>query len=207
MTTWLVLRSGGAFEWTHVARIRAQLCGRVRLLTDMDGECDGVEVTRLQYDYPGWWSKLELCRPDIEGDVFYMDLDTTVLGPIEDLAAVGHTTLIRDFYGDIWRYKFLQSSLMYLHRISRDRLWNAWYGSEKRWMETCHIHGDQLYFQRVLGIGPRVWRWQDKFPGAVVSYKRHVVDGVAPAGARIVIFHGKPRPWHIEEVVNADVSR
>lgn len=211
MTTWLVLRSGGDFTWAHVARLRAQLRGRVRVLTDLawQGACSGVEAVPLRHGYPGWWSKLELCRPDIEGDVFYMDLDTTVLGPIDDLAEVGCTTLLQDFNGDIWRHKVLQSSLMYLHRISRTKMWNYWYGSEKRWMMSCHMQGDQQVFQRVLGTGPRIHRWQDQFPGAVVSYKRHVLsnDGVLPAGARVVVFHGKPRPWHIEELEHAHVSR
>lgn len=46
----------------------------------------GVETIPLTHDYPGWWSKVELFRPDIPGKRFlYLDLDTLPIGNLTDL--------------------------------------------------------------------------------------------------------------------------
>lgn len=152
----------------------------------------------MKHDYPGWWSKLELCRPDIPGDVFYMDLDTTVLGPIAHLATIGKTTFLSDFY----RPENLQSSLMWLSESMRAKIWAAWSMSPLRsemimalyGARRVGFNGDQNFIQDV--IGPNVARWQNEFPGEVVSYKCNVLPaGRIPPFARVIINHGKPRPW------------
>ena len=59
--------------------------------------------------------------------------------------------------------------------------------------------GDQLLFNIQFGHDG-LDRWQDLYPGQVVSYKVHCKDGL-PKDARLVKFHGKPRihdcndPW------------
>lgn len=50
-------------------------------------------------------------------------------------------------------------------------------------------------------------RWQDVEKGKIVSYKKDVApvgkflksvgDGTVPEKAKIVCFHGKPRPWQV----------
>lgn len=45
-----------------------------------------VETIPLIHDWKGWWSKIELFRPDLfQGPVLYMDLDIVVLSSFENL--------------------------------------------------------------------------------------------------------------------------
>ena len=59
-------------------------------------------------------------------------------------------------------------------------------------MRTAGHGGDQRVIERVMA--GRATFWDDVVPGQVVSYKVHCRAGV-PAGARVVCFHGRPKPW------------
>ena len=51
-------------------------------------EIPGCNVIPLQHHWPGWWSKLELFRPDLFGKedrVLYLDLDVVVVASLEPL--------------------------------------------------------------------------------------------------------------------------
>ncbi len=160
-----------------------------------DASIPDVPVIPLEYGWRGWWSKLELFRPDISGDLFYLDLDTIVIGDIDPLisSAGGKTTMLSDFY---WPKK-AASGLMYIATEDKARIWSAW-------AENPALHmaqnpgrgtiGDQGFLGKVLD--PQ--RWQDICPGAVVSYKVHCHNG-RPPGARVVCFHGRPRPWELSK--------
>ena len=50
-----------------------------------------VETVPLKHDWPGWWSKMALFDPAIEGDIFCTDLDNVFLGPLDDILGVRPT--------------------------------------------------------------------------------------------------------------------
>jgi hypothetical protein len=134
---------------------------------------------------------MELFRPDIIGDILFMDLDTVIVGPLDDLAAVRSLTLLRDFY----KPEHLGSGVMFLPEADRAEVWEAWMMSPQRHMRWHRGGGDQKFLE-TLWLD-KAARWQDVLPGQVVSYKADIRkhgDGV-PADARLVAFHGKPRPW------------
>jgi len=196
---YLVMRWSKEYTPTHVRRLAAQITDcDVVALADIPVIMAPQNIL-LKYDYPGWWSKMELFRPDIEGDLFYMDLDSTVLGPVANLARVGNTTMLRDFY----RADGLQSSVMYLTMEDRARVWQAWCGKEQEIISRFSVkrpghNGDQNFLEEVLGVESSVLRWQDTHPGAICSYKVHVQpSGKVPEGTRILVFHGKPKPWNL----------
>lgn len=60
-------------------------------LTDLDS-IEGVETIKLKHNFPNWWSKIELFRPDIfKGEkVFYMDLDTVIIDNIDHIINYDH---------------------------------------------------------------------------------------------------------------------
>lgn len=187
MTPICVLRSGGDFTPAHVQWLAAQVPGLV-CLSDVD--VPGVPVIPLRYGWPGWWAKLELFRPGIEGDLLYLDLDTVVLGDLAEFD-VGATTVLRDFYAP----GRMGSGFMYLAEMDRPPVWAAFIQDPERHMRECVTQerwGDQGFLQGVLVAQ----RWQDVLPGRVVSYKAHCGRGVPP-GAKVVCFHGKPRPWEV----------
>lgn len=198
----LVLRSGGEYRPEHVRALVAQIERHlpgvgVVCLSDVEVPCERVP---LKYGWRSWWSKLELFRPDVAGDLLYIDLDTVIVGDLSELASLGRTTLLSDFYYP----ERPASGLMYLAESDRAKVWAAWIADPKAAMHKCMRHGDQQFIGEVLHDAQR---FQDVLPGRVVSYKVHVAkglnkrsigDGTVPAGASVVCFHGRPRPWHIK---------
>lgn len=190
MGTVCVLRSGGEYKPAHVQWLARQVPG-LACLSDVD--VPGVPTIPLRHGWPGWWSKLELFRPDIGGDLFYIDLDTVITGDLAPLieAANGKTTMLSDFY---WP-KQPASGLMYIAQADRAAVWEAWMRRPQTHMGKRGGRGtvgDQGFLGSVLN--PQ--RWQDVAPGRVVSFKVHCKQQL-PSKARVVCFHGQPRPWNV----------
>ncbi|WP_412063982.1 hypothetical protein [Rhizobium sp. SYY.PMSO] len=204
VTVFCVLRVGGDYRPQHVIRLQQQV---LEHLTDADFRClsdvpiDGISTVPLKFGWPGWWAKMELFRPSIKGPVLFLDLDTSIVGSIGDIAAVDRLTIMRDVYRPLG----LQSSMMFLTEAERERVWLEWIERPAQWMTVYRNGGDQAFLERFWL--DRADRWQDVLPGQIVSYKAHVRkavrkdreigNGTIPEGARVVIFHGKPRPWDI----------
>jgi hypothetical protein len=186
-----VLKQSLTYTTARVEWLRRQI-GDAHLATI--GDNIGATIPLL-FNWPGWWSKLELCRPDIPGDVFYMDLDTVVLGPVAEFTRPRATTFLSDFY----RPAQLQSSVMYLTAADRARVWAAWMADPQGHISRLAIrrpgfNGDQNFFEEVLGQG--VARWQADPATPVCSYKADVLKGHKPT-AGLMVFHGRPRPWEV----------
>jgi hypothetical protein len=67
-------------------------------------------------------------------------------------------------------------------------------------MRACGTGGDQRYLETCLTLGGTwgsVTFWPDVVPGQIVSYKVHCHGGQYPPGARLVCFHGRPKPWDV----------
>lgn len=164
------------------------------VLSDVD--VPGVARIPLAHpEYKGWFSKIELMRPDIDGDIFYVDLDSTVRGSLADMAAVGKLTLLKDFY----KLTKLQSGVMYLPEAARREAW------EQR-HRLREFRGDGEFLHSLWH--DKAQTWQDVLPGQVISYKCHVMhdprkqqvhvgNGLVPPNARLVCFHGQPKGWSI----------
>ena len=211
-----VLRSGGEYRPEHVVSLyrgvqkhwRIDRLGYLRMicLTDVRFVQAGVECVRLIGDWPGWWSKMELFRPDIPGDLLYIDLDTVIVGDLAAVANVKRLTVLRDFYhkDKLDRQGWVGSGLMYLPEACRAPIWPRWLLDPQGHMARHGRGGDQKLLQ--AEIGAEAARWQDVLPDQVVSYKIHVKanGGKVPPGARVVCFHGKPRPWQVPALVPAE---
>ena len=198
-----VLRSGGDFKPEHVQRLLSQLreVGRWEgwfvYLSDLVIPNMGLhtEFRRLRQKWPGWWSKLEMCAPenDCLGNIFYMDLDTTVVGDVNALANAGQLTMLSD-YDRPW---LAASGLMWMTVAARQKAWEFLQRIEpERAIKKYWRRGDQKFFaaawERWDGKGA-AW-WQKTFPGAVAFYEPGQVLG---PDVRLVVHHGFPRPWQI----------
>lgn len=153
-----------------------------------DCDIEGIKTIPLEYDWPGWWAKMELFRPDIEEDIFFLDLDTLVL---KMPAAPERTTVLRDFR----KGHLIGSGLMFLKKEDRAQVWEGFTKDPAKAMNSCksgYRWGDQGFLMDYLRDAQR---WQDI--AKVYSYKFHCQSGVIPADADIVCFHGKPRPWDV----------
>lgn len=152
---------------------------------------------RMVHNWRGWWSKMELFRPDLSSaPILYMDLDTVILNCVSLFATVDRTTLLSDFY----RPEHLQSSVMYLTPEDRARVWAEWIKDPAGHIARFSVrrpgfNGDQNFIEEVLG--PGVQRWQD-VPGCpVASYKVDVRGKGKEPHSGLIVFHGKPRPWEV----------
>lgn len=187
-----VLRQSQVYTPARVEWLRAQI--KDAHLVSIG---DHPEATiPLLYKWPGWWSKLELMRPDIPGDLTFMDLDTVALGPVAEFTRVRRTTMLSDFY----RPHMLQSSVMFLTEADRAKIWDVWMrdpaGHIARFsVKRPGFNGDQNFIEEVLGAS-NVARWQGNPLTPVCSYKVDVLRGWNPT-AGLIVFHGKPRPWDV----------
>lgn len=189
LTIATLLRSGGEYNARHVERLRKQ-CEqhipheRFVCLSDVNVPCHQI---RLAHDWPRWWGQCELFRPDLfDGPVLYMDLDTTVLRDPQ---------IVIEF-GEFWSLGWPRNGVM--TPTSGVMAW--WGGFSHIYEATKKTDRNPLRWVND-GIFPHIKPKiiQDRFPG-FYSYKRDVRDKGVPADARVIFFHGKPRPWQVPEL-------
>lgn len=137
---------------------------------------------------PGWWEKLRLFKPGMfpDGRVLFLDLDTFIVGNIDDIASLDTPfATLRDF----WRKDGLGPAVMLWRTDANLGIWEGWEAAGKPMNLANGDHGwlEQHFGNRKPDI------LQDRFPGRFVSYKTHCTTCI-PEGASVVCFHGKPRP-------------
>lgn len=153
----------------------------------------GHDLTCLGDDRPlrdenltGWWAKLEAFAPwneDIR-PCLHIDLDTFVVGDVRPIMALDTSKLwlIKQFLSNT----HLGESGLFIAPDTElsDRIW------ERRHLRN-NYYGDGAYLRSF----PHAF-----IPDAVdgiYSYKRHCQQ-TCPRDARVVCFHGKPKPPNLE---------
>jgi len=206
-------KSGGDYSKEYVSNLRRGVAQHLSIdhqficLTDTVAketyeEETGVLWKPLLNDWPGWWSKIECFRPDLEalGHILYLDLSCLPVGDLDELASYrGKLCVPNDFYYP----EGVTSSVMSYSPGAMRGVWDEFNKRPEHYMELADslkapLIGDQYMLNKVYE-GDLV-HFQDEFPGQVVSYKAHCLEGV-PRNARLVKFHGQPRihecqdPW------------
>lgn len=211
-----VLRSGGDFTPEHVQHLYGGISHwwpessttRFVLFTDLplSPEWSDQEVRPLtRPSLLRWWSKMEMFAPEHAdlGTILYFDLDTVIVGPLDDIIECATNTTAPVLVQDFYRARAINSGMMALPVEARMQLWDDWLHEPK---------GSPRSHKRGGGDGDLLdsyWRasasrWQGVVPGQVVSYKVHCKRiRSAPPDARVVCFHGRPRPWKVPELWNA----
>jgi hypothetical protein len=140
--------------------------------------------------------------PELGGDFLFMDLDTVVVGPLDDFESITKRTLLRDFYRDGKKLKDgLGGGLIYIPAGGGREVWDEFSAQPAQTM-ALYRRGDQHFFEK-FWLGKDTDRWQDVLPGQVVSWKVHcAAANRVPENARIVCFHGQPRPWAVPQFRN-----
>ena len=137
--------------------------------------------------FPGWWAKISLFEPGrFRGRVLYLDLDLTVVGGLNDLMYYDDPFVaIKDYQHPMT----INSSVMSWDAGVADHVFSEFSPSV---MER--FRGDQNWINNRIPTArrfPKEW---------CVSYKATVKPlGRVPDGARIVVYHGDPKPWDLVE--------
>jgi uncharacterized Rossmann fold enzyme len=202
ITVLTVWKTGGVYGREYVERLHKAVTEHLniphRFVCLTDGEVDGVETIPLKYGWPGWWSKVEMFRPDLEdlGTILFLDLSCVIVGSLDTLASHEGEIVTKDFY-----YGGPSQSVFKFRPGKCRQLWDAFTANADHWMKEGDRRipphfGDQILMTKVWD--QPIEYWQDVYPGQVVSYKVHCRDGIPP-DARIVKFHGSPRIHECEE--------
>lgn len=147
----------------------------------------GMPQVRLPDNVDAWWNKLALFHPAsfIAGQrVLFFDLDTVLVGDIGPLAgyqgpfAALTNPVMQDNIG---------SGVMAWEAGTANDIWQQW---DRLGRPSHHPGGDQTWIEVMR---PGADRLQEMFPGQLVSFKMDCMDGIPPS-ARVVYFHGPPRP-------------
>lgn len=193
LTVACAFKESDGFTNEYVDRLRANVAEHCH--TEYDFEV--VVPTRvLPVKARGFWIKLELFKKGrFNGPVVYLDLDTIIVGDVTELFTYPHEFTM----GTDWNKKrpapnstFMawdgRQDLSYLD-TPLDATTLKRYSRGGRW-------GDQAYIYEKVKL-PVTWVEQIA-PDALVSYKFHVRDKGVPPSAKIVAFHGSPRPHNVD---------
>ncbi len=195
-----VCKSGGIYSAWHVRRLKSYIDV---YLPDAEFIClsDIPEVAThpLRHGWPGWWSAIEAFT--IPGPALYIDLAVVVrksMEPFAELAQQKEFVALRDFNP---QQRKLANGLMGWQG-DMSYIYEAFKQDPERYMKvyiTGRWWGDQGYIE----YNAHTWEyWQDLLPGSVVSWKKDCRNQI-PSKARIIFFHGKPKPWEIDNDLDA----
>lgn len=200
VTTIAMVRMGTEFPPHYVERLVAGVVRwrppdavmRFVCFTDQPESYTRTTNLPVPVGLQGWWAKLAMFRPGafpvIGERVIYFDLDTVICGPLKSLFEYdGKLAILRDAYQpDHW-----QSAAMAWKAGDHANIWGEWNA-----VGRPKAHSDQGIIEELCREKPDFL--QDMFPGEFASYKIDCKAG-RPASARVIFFHGKPRPHDAEE--------
>ena len=200
-----VLKSGGIYTADWVLRLKRGIerhtSAPPRFACLSDIEVPGVEVLPLCEGWPGWWSKIELFRPGLlTGPTLYLDLDVVVVGNVAPLLTACSAFTMMHERG---KSDYFNSSAM-AWSGNMGWVYEAFRSDAAHHMERFKLHpriGDQAFISDLLvreRKPPRTFRRVLGYD-AIVSYKRDRCQSAPPVKARVVSFHGRPKPIHFQE--------
>jgi len=213
LTFLVVLKSGGdyipdnAIALAYQVRRNLHLPHRFVCLTDMEIDDPLVTTLPLKHGWPGWWSVVEMFR--LACPVIATGLDTLIIDSIDRAGELALTCPPDTFYMTRSQPRWLAKGHKY---CSGMMMWNgdwSWIYRNFKPEYMKAFRGEEDYttaqlIQRELTGEIKVRLFQDDFAG-FYSYKNDVRGKSIPEDAKIVAFHGHPRPHHCQEQWVQDV--
>ncbi len=215
-----VLRTGGDFRPEHVhglqaevARANPQLHALHVCLTDAHGFAWPPDWTPrhptltlgLPVDWRGWWATMSFWGvPEMLAGTIdmpehlpfvYLDLDTSVLGSLEPLlAACPHSDRVYAL-PDIYHPSRAECGVLVCRdRMAMTAMWQDAVKNGAAFRDRDKTPGDWLRAQSAAPV-----ELFNRWSAGVWSYKRDIrdADKMGHNVPNIVVFHGRPRPWHV----------
>ena len=200
MTAVVCIKAGPKYPTDYANKLfravrRNGHAGRFYCLTDdpsgLERDIIALPVSPL---CQGWWHKIYLFSWDhgIDARLLYMDIDMVVTGSLEDFLGYDGAFATGSRFN---KPNEINSTIMSIPAGYGRGIWTTFMRFRSRAMRSFRL--DSEFIEAVNGA--KTERWQDMFPGQLVSYKKHVMGGSLPEGARLVSFHGKPDPDDVDE--------
>ncbi len=160
-------------------------------ITDNPASLPSYAIAKSPLGLTGWWCKMAMFAPEtFEADerILACDLDTLITGDLSDIAGYdGEFAALNDPYHPLQ----LSSSLMTWRAGHLHHVWGDWNAAERP-TERFGVFGDGGCLEH---FHPQCDRLQSLFPGQIYSFKSTIwLIGQVPPNARVVFFHGRPKP-------------
>lgn len=163
-----------------------------------------IEVLPLAV--PNWrWNlkKMILYKPNngLTGRVLALDLDILITGSLDDIVMRDDWFITcRGAFAKKGEYKVGGSVIGFDagNFVLQSRLWQPLLNGTRKKIESITQGSERKYFSMMLGD---IVFWQDKLPGQILSYKVDIKRkglNKKPKDARIIRFHGRPRPHEVK---------
>lgn len=201
-----VLKTGGDYKPEHVQALARQVAIhttlKYRFLCYSDTTIEGVETVPLEGNFEGWWAVPEVFRN--QGPTIIVGIDTVIRQNIDQLFLLAQNCSPEDF----WMIKaFADPNKTASGIMVYNGDWSWLWEEYKTANASGKYRGEQDYTNAKLkerGIKPRII--QDTFKG-VYSWKKHCVKQGIPEDCKVILFHGKPRPFDVPELWKTIVSK
>jgi len=197
MNNVILLKSGTKYTANQVNRLADELAKQninpVCYTDDPEGVlCNTRDLPTDEYpDVTGWWWKLWLFAHN-PGDL-YLDLDVLIVGEIKPLLDLPtEWTAIKD----PWQEGMYNTSAVKIGNGGFGLLWDRFLEDRPDKGKLAR-YGDQAYFTSQLSEMGLVKSFDPSF---LLSYKNDILHGNFDKNCRVVYFHGKPKPWDINEM-------
>lgn len=178
-----VLPSSLAYTEEDVLRLKAgvESFSDAKFICFTNEKIPGVETRPFKLPYRDYWICMEPFNTDV-GDMLFVGLDTVITGSLDDLFSYsGNLGLMSDPYRPHRAGNFI------VRCKYRPDIWEQYYKEPDVYRSR---HKNEMEYLE----GFEHDRLDHKFPGQVLSYKAHVQCGRDASDARIIYFHGQPKP-------------
>ena len=144
--------------------------------------------------------KMEMFKPGLfRNQVFCFDLDTRIVGNIDEILSYrGDFATLQDWYEDAPAAGGGIVSFRPHVALSRV-LWTPLQMDLAKCLKVSKGGSERYWYRAQLGTD--IDYFQDMYPGYFVDAKprekKEIIEEV-PEDARVVCFHGSPRPWEVE---------
>lgn len=168
------------------------------VVTDYEPENfeEPVQAIEFVHRERGWASLMEMFRPDVVGErAILVGLDTVIVGDLADIDGIQEDAV---FPRDPYHAPALCNALVSVSALGAETIWDCWQSEREEALDDPQFlnfgaFSEMLWMRERLE--PDAWL-DDLVPGQVVSYKVHCGDGL-PLDARVVYFHGRPKPQDV----------
>lgn len=204
-----VLKLGGDFSNIYVRRLQNAIKRHLNTpyefvcLTD-DTSIDFCRTISLKHNWKGWWSKIELFRPDLNlGNCLYFDLDTLILGNIDDLVKIAQKEsfiMLRGFHKHSKGESPASGIMAGNFAKQSDKIYKVFVRSPQKWISRlanrtnrAGMRGDQGFIVEMVGWD--IPKLQHFLSNGYIIGKRNTRKQpiVLPLEAHVLAWSGRPR--------------